>query len=101
MGTLIDVGTITFGEGHGGVEDIDVDEKIKSELSIIRSLLQVAADGSPLVRAEVAVGMCNYQNILSVPENLDSLKVLFWVLILLGDLPLHGFTTFLHFFIAN
>lgn len=35
----------------------DDDEKMKSDLNIVRSLLQVVTDGSPLVRAEVAVGI--------------------------------------------
>lgn len=42
-------------DGVGGDEDDD--EKISAEISIVRSLLSVASDGSPLVRAEVAVGM--------------------------------------------
>ncbi|RZS14743.1 hypothetical protein BHM03_00046474 [Ensete ventricosum] len=65
LGTLIDVGSVSFGDGHGGDEDFDDDEKIKSELNIVRNLIQAAGDGSPLVRAEVAVGMCSYQNFLS------------------------------------
>ncbi|CAL9769463.1 unnamed protein product [Musa acuminata subsp. burmannicoides] len=76
LGTLIDVGTITFGEGHGGVEDIDVDEKIKSELSIIRSLLQVAADGSPLVRAEVAVALARFA--FGHNKHLKSIAAEYW-----------------------
>jgi regulator-associated protein of mTOR len=43
--------------GVGGDEECDDDEKIKAEISIVRSLLSVVSDGSPLVRAEVAVGM--------------------------------------------
>lgn len=66
LGTLVDVGSVSFGDGHGGDEDFDDDEKIKSELNIVRNLLQAAGDGSPLVRAEVAVGMCNNPNFLSV-----------------------------------
>ena len=57
LGTLLEVG-YDFRDGHG-VDDCDDDEKIKAELSIVRSLLPVVADGSPLVRAEVAVGMLN------------------------------------------
>jgi regulator-associated protein of mTOR len=45
------------GAGVGGDEDSDDDEKIKAEISIVRSLLSVVSDRSPLVRAEVAVGM--------------------------------------------
>ena len=40
----------------GGDGDDD-DEKMKADLNIVKSLLQVVTDGSPLVRAEVAVGI--------------------------------------------
>lgn len=40
----------------GGDEECDDDDKFRAEVSIVRSLLSVASDGSPLVRAEVAVG---------------------------------------------
>lgn len=43
-------------DGIGGDDECDNDEKIRAEISIIESLLRVASDGSPLVRAEVAVG---------------------------------------------
>lgn len=57
LGTLLDVGSDLCRDGVGGDEDFDNDEKIRAEISIIKSLLSVASDGSPLVRAEVAVGM--------------------------------------------
>ncbi|CAD5170829.1 unnamed protein product [Musa acuminata subsp. malaccensis] len=60
LGTLIDVGSVSFGDGHGGDEDFDDDEKIKSELNIVRNLLQASGDGSPLVRAEVAVALARF-----------------------------------------
>ncbi|THU65455.1 hypothetical protein C4D60_Mb05t03810 [Musa balbisiana] len=60
LGTLIDVGSVSFGDGHGGDEDYDDDEKIKSELNIVRNLLQAAGDGSPLVRAEVTVALARF-----------------------------------------
>ncbi|WOL04841.1 regulatory-associated protein of TOR 2 [Canna indica] len=60
LGTLIDVGSVSFGDGHGGDDDYDDDEKIKSELKIIKNLLQVAVDGSPLVRAEIAVALARF-----------------------------------------
>lgn len=56
LGTALDVGFDTLRDGHGD-EDCDDDEKIRAEASIIKSLLNVVSDGSPLVRAEVAVGM--------------------------------------------
>ncbi|KAG6524042.1 hypothetical protein ZIOFF_013932 [Zingiber officinale] len=54
LGTLIDVASITF-DGHRVDEDFENNEKLKSELNIIKNLLQLAVDGSPLVRAEVVV----------------------------------------------
>lgn len=57
LGTLLDVGFDTTREGAGDEDCDDDDEKIKAEISIIKSLLSVVSDGSPLVRAEVAVGM--------------------------------------------
>lgn len=54
LGTLLNIGS----------EHIDDDdEKIKIELTIIKSLLDLASDGSPLVRAEVAVGVYTCRNI--------------------------------------
>lgn len=58
LGTLLDVGSGSCRDGNGGDEEYDDDEKIRAEISIVRSLLTVVSDGSPLVRAEVAVGMC-------------------------------------------
>ncbi|CAA7033373.1 unnamed protein product [Microthlaspi erraticum] len=55
LGTLLDVG---FDSGKGvGDEEFDNDEKIIVEDIIIKSLLDVVSDGSPLVRAEVAVAL--------------------------------------------
>lgn len=57
LGTILDIGGDTTRDGTGGDEDCDDDEKVRFEASIIKSLLTVVSDGSPLVRAEVAVGM--------------------------------------------
>lgn len=55
LGTLLDVG---FDSGKGvGDEEFDDDENIIAEDIIIKGLLDVVSDGSPLVRAEAAVGM--------------------------------------------
>jgi regulatory associated protein of mTOR len=59
LGTLLDVGSTSFRDGQGLDEDCDDDEKIKAELNIVKSILQVASDGSPLVRAEVVAGINN------------------------------------------
>ncbi|KAF2610644.1 hypothetical protein F2Q70_00009766 [Brassica cretica] len=53
LGTLVDIG---FDSSKSVVDDeFDDDEKIRAEEAIIKSLLDVVSDGSPLVRAEVAV----------------------------------------------
>ena len=57
LATLLDVGFDSFRDGVGGDEECDDDEKSRAEIIIIKSLLNVVSDGSPLVRAEVAVGM--------------------------------------------
>lgn len=61
LATLLDVGGDACRDGVAGDDECDDDEKIRAEISIVRSLLSVVLDGSPLVRAEVAVGMCSYQ----------------------------------------
>ncbi|KAG6483621.1 hypothetical protein ZIOFF_060272 [Zingiber officinale] len=62
LGILIDVASITFDNGHRVDEDFEDNEKLKSELNIIKNLLQLAVDGSPLVRTEVAVGSVDTDN---------------------------------------
>lgn len=57
LGTLLDIGFDSSRDGVGDEECDDDDEKVKAEISIVKSLLTVVSDGSPLVRAEVAVGM--------------------------------------------
>lgn len=60
LGTLLDVGFDSCRDGVEGDEECDDDEKIRAEISIIRSLLTVVSDGSPLVRAEVAVALARF-----------------------------------------
>lgn len=55
LGTLLDVGFDSSRDS--GDEEYDDDEKVRAEISIVKSILNVVSDGSPLVRAEVAVGM--------------------------------------------
>lgn len=58
LATLLDIGFDSFKDGVGGDEECDDDEKTRAEIIvIIKSLLNIVSDGSPLVRAEVAVGM--------------------------------------------
>ena len=41
MGTLIDVASVTFDDGHRVDEDFEDNEKLKSELNIIKYLVVV------------------------------------------------------------
>ncbi|KAK4776485.1 hypothetical protein SAY86_005173 [Trapa natans] len=59
LGMLLDVGFDSCRDG-GGDEEYDDDEKIRAEISIVRSLLNIVSDGSPLVRAEVAVALARF-----------------------------------------
>ena len=62
LGTLFDIGfdssslSRDVGDEESYDDDNDEDEKLKAEISIVKSLLDVVSDGSPLVRTEVAVG---------------------------------------------
>lgn len=56
LGMLLDVGFDSCRDNITGDVILDDDEKNKAEITIVESLLSVASDGSPLVRAEVAVG---------------------------------------------
>lgn len=55
LGTLLDV---EFNASRDG-QDCNAYEKTRIEVRIVKSLLCVVSDGSPLVRAEVAVGKFN------------------------------------------
>ncbi|KAL6987941.1 Regulatory-associated protein of TOR 1 [Sarracenia purpurea var. burkii] len=58
LGTLLDVGIDSSKDG--GFEECDDDEKVKAGIGIVKSLLNVVSDGSPLVRAEVAVALARF-----------------------------------------
>ncbi|KAI3968326.1 hypothetical protein MKW92_052315 [Papaver armeniacum] len=60
LGTLLETGSDSFRDSLGGCEDFDEDEKVKAELDIVKSLLNVVSDGSPVVRAEVAVALARF-----------------------------------------
>ncbi|KAF3327412.1 regulatory-associated protein of TOR 2-like isoform X1 [Carex littledalei] len=73
LGTLLDVGSNSFRDGQGLDEDCDDDEKLKAELNIVKSIFQVASDGSPLVRAEVVAALSRFaighnKQLKSVPQ---------------------------------
>ncbi|EPS67272.1 hypothetical protein M569_07504, partial [Genlisea aurea] len=54
LGAALDVGFETLRDGHGDEDNGDDEKKTKAESFIIKSLLNMVSDGSPLVRAEVA-----------------------------------------------
>ncbi|CAK9153753.1 unnamed protein product [Ilex paraguariensis] len=60
LGTLLDVGFDSSRDGVGGDEESDDDEKVRAEINIVKSLLNVVSDGSPLVRAEVAAALARF-----------------------------------------
>ncbi|KAG9137895.1 hypothetical protein Leryth_021188 [Lithospermum erythrorhizon] len=59
LGTVLDVGFNTSRDSVG-YEDNDDDEKIRAEVAIVNSLLGAVSDGSPLVRAEVAIALSRF-----------------------------------------
>ncbi|GAV80856.1 WD40 domain-containing protein [Cephalotus follicularis] len=76
LGTLLDVGSESCRDGVGGDEESDDDEKIRVEISIVRSLLSVVSDGSPLVRAEVAVAIARFA--FGHKHHLKSIAAAYW-----------------------
>lgn len=76
LGTILDVGFDTTRDGTGGDEDCDDDEKVRFEASIIKSLLTVVSDGSPLVRAEVAVALARFA--FGHNRHLKSVAAAYW-----------------------
>ncbi|KAK9167993.1 hypothetical protein Syun_000133 [Stephania yunnanensis] len=75
MGTLLDGGSDSFRD-VGGDEDSDDDEKVKAEINIVKSLLAVVSDGSPMVRAEVAVALARFA--FGYNKQLKSVAASFW-----------------------
>ncbi|GMH10001.1 hypothetical protein Nepgr_011842 [Nepenthes gracilis] len=76
LGTLLDVGFDSSRDGVGGDEDFDDDEKLRAENNIIKSLLGVVSDGSPLVRAEVAVALARFA--FGHKKHLKSVAAAYW-----------------------
>ncbi|KAL7248660.1 hypothetical protein ACSBR2_003411 [Camellia fascicularis] len=76
LGTLLAVGFDSSRDAIGGDEECDDDEKIKAEISIIKSLLNVVSDGSPLVRAEVAVALARFA--FGHKKHLKSIAAAYW-----------------------
>ncbi|QCE12025.1 regulatory associated protein of mTOR [Vigna unguiculata] len=75
LGTLLDVGFDTC-RSVGGDEECDDDEKFRAEVSIVKSMLCVASDGSPLVRAEVAVALARFA--FGHNKHLKSIAAAYW-----------------------
>ncbi|KAK7395012.1 hypothetical protein VNO78_15553 [Psophocarpus tetragonolobus] len=75
LGTLLDVGFDSC-RSVGGDEECDDDDKCRAEVSIVKSLLCVASDGSPLVRAEVAVALARFA--FGHNKHLKSIAAAYW-----------------------
>ncbi|KAF9598927.1 hypothetical protein IFM89_033125 [Coptis chinensis] len=60
----------------GGDEDSDDDEKVRAELNIVKSLLTFVSDGSPLVRAELAVAFARFA--FGHNKHLKSIAAAYW-----------------------
>ncbi|KAG5552851.1 hypothetical protein RHGRI_010830 [Rhododendron griersonianum] len=76
LGTLLDVGFDSSRDTVGGDEECDDEEKIRAEISIVKSLLNVVSDGSPLVRAEVAVALARFA--FGHNKHLKSIAAAYW-----------------------
>ncbi|KAE8702914.1 Regulatory-associated protein of TOR 1 [Hibiscus syriacus] len=63
-------------DGIGGDEECDDVEKNRAENIIIKSLLNVGSDGSPLVRAEVAVALAHFA--CGHKQHLKSFAAAYW-----------------------
>ncbi|XP_076922188.1 regulatory-associated protein of TOR 1-like [Bidens hawaiensis] len=74
LGTLLDVGFDSSREV--GDDERDDDEKVGAEISIVKSLLSVISDGSPLVRAELAVALARFA--FGHNRNLKSIAATYW-----------------------
>ncbi|MED6170653.1 Regulatory-associated protein of TOR 1 [Stylosanthes scabra] len=75
LGTLLNVG-LDYSSGAGGDEDCDDDEKCRADFSIVKNLLSVSSDGSPLVRAEVAVALGRFA--FGHNKHLKSIAAAYW-----------------------
>ncbi|XP_048235916.1 regulatory-associated protein of TOR 1 isoform X3 [Ricinus communis] len=76
LGTLLDIGGDACRDSVAGDEEYDDDEKVRAEISIVKSLLNVVSDGSPLVRAEVAVALARFA--FGHKQHLKSIAAAYW-----------------------
>ncbi|KAM7526570.1 hypothetical protein LguiA_016472 [Lonicera macranthoides] len=75
LGTLLDVGFDSSRDGVG-YDESDDDEKVRNEINIVKSLLSVVSDGSPLVRAELAVALARFA--FGHNKHLKSIAAAYW-----------------------
>ncbi|KAL6520870.1 Regulatory-associated protein of TOR 1 [Orobanche gracilis] len=75
LGTALDGGFDLSRDVHGD-EDCDDDEKLRAEAGIVKNLLNVVSDGSPLVRAEVAVALSHFA--IGHNKHLKSVAAAYW-----------------------
>ncbi|KXG27592.1 regulatory-associated protein of TOR 2 isoform X2 [Sorghum bicolor] len=61
---------------NGSDDDSDDDEKVKAEINVVRSLLQMSSDGSPLVRSEVAIALTRFAS--GHNKHLKSVAAEYW-----------------------
>ncbi|KAL6653350.1 hypothetical protein ACP70R_008928 [Stipagrostis hirtigluma subsp. patula] len=73
LGNLLDMGSSSV---NGGDDDSDDDEKLRAEINVVRSLLQVSSDGSPLVRSEVAIALTRFA--LGHNKHLKTVAAEYW-----------------------
>ncbi|CAN1277091.1 Regulatory-associated protein of TOR 1 [Linum perenne] len=76
LGTLLDIGGDVSQDSVGGDDEFDDDEKLRAENIIVKSILSVATDGSPLVRAEVAVALGRFA--FGHKQHLKSIATAYW-----------------------
>ncbi|ONM20087.1 Regulatory-associated protein of TOR 1 [Zea mays] len=70
LGNLLDTTSNSHDDGS------DDDEKVKAEINVVRSLLQISSDGSPLVRSEVAIALTRFA--LGHNKHLKSVASEYW-----------------------
>nr|CAB3459136.1 unnamed protein product [Digitaria exilis] len=73
LGNLLDMGSTSV---NGVDDDSDDDEKLRAEINVVRSLLQISSDASPLVRSEVAIALTRFA--LGHNKHLKSVAAEYW-----------------------
>ncbi|KAF8748893.1 hypothetical protein HU200_012820 [Digitaria exilis] len=73
LGNLLDMGSTSV---NGVDDDSDDDEKLRAEINVVRSLLQISSDASPLVRSEAAIALTRFA--LGHNKHLKSVAAEYW-----------------------